>query len=168
MTIAHTHIYYIYIYIFVYAKKRCHNKELLNLHQSAHFGQPLWSHPVLNDVVLASVQSRTCSIYLFCLVDKMNCLAKRDGFYSYLSAIYNLILREYSRKHGRLSFVDCLSTGVGASRVQNSTAAPGTEARLTFLFLRHEQLLCSWFLTNRYICSDICLRPKNTFAIIKF
>ena len=115
---------------------RCHNKELLNLHQSACFGQPLWSRPVLKDVLLASVHSRTCSVYLLSLVDQVNCLAKSDGFYSYLSAIYNLILRENSRKHERLSFVDCLLMGVGASRVQNSTAAPGTETRLTFLFLR--------------------------------
>ena len=60
---------------------RCHNNELLNHHQSARFGQPLWSRPVLKDVVLASVQSRTCSVYLLSLVDQVNCLAKRDAFY---------------------------------------------------------------------------------------
>jgi len=66
------------------------------------------------------------------------------------------------------SLTVCWRGWVGASRVQNSTAAPGTETRLTFLFLRPEQLLCCRFLTNRYICSNICLRPKNKFAIIKF
>ena len=91
----------------------CHNTKLLNLHQSTRFGQPLWSRPVLKDVVFASVQSRTCSIYLLSLVNQVNCLVKLDGFYSYLSAIYNLILREYSRKYGRLSLADCLLTRVG-------------------------------------------------------
>jgi hypothetical protein len=95
---------------------RCHNKSVFELSSE----RPFWTSPV---VLTCFDRLGTCvssvkdmfSIYLLSLVDQINCLAKVDGVYSYLFAIYKMILCECARNHGRLSFTDCLLTGVGVS-----------------------------------------------------
>jgi hypothetical protein len=99
-----------------YAKNACDNKVKLHVYESAPLAWPLWPRSVLIELVLASVQARTCFIYIYCILfTRVNCVVKHNVFYSYLSAVYNLIRREYSRKYRRLSCTSYLLLGVGDS-----------------------------------------------------